>query len=91
MIALKGGAGYSIGLVVAHVVNAIAGDTKQVLPVSTLQTGLHGIHDVCLSVPTVIGRAGAEALVEMQLAAEEEEALQNSARVLKETFAQLSA
>jgi L-lactate dehydrogenase len=91
VIALKGGAGYSIGLVVAHVVNAIAGDTKQVLPVSTLQTGLHGINDVCLSVPTVIGRGGAEALVEMQLAPEEEEALQNSARVLKETFAQLSA
>lgn len=91
VIALKGGAGYSIGLVVAQLVNAIAGDTKQVLPVSTLQTGLLGIDGVCLSVPTVVGRAGAEALVGIQLAPEEKEALENSARVLKETFAQVSA
>ena len=91
VIALKGGAGYSIGLVTAQLVNAIVLDTKQVLPVSSFQTGLFGINDVCLSVPTIVGRGGVEGLVEIQLWEKEKSALQNSARVLRETLWQVGA
>ena len=91
VIALKGGAGYSIGLVTAQLVNAIALDTKEVLPVSTYQTGLFGINDVCLSVPTIIGSKGAEGLVEIQLSEGERAALQNSGKVLRETLNQVGA
>lgn len=91
VIALKGGAGYSIGLVTASLVNAIALDTKQVLPLSSYQTGLFGIDDVCLSVPTVVGRSGIEGLVAIELWEKEKAALLNSARVLKETLSQVGA
>ena len=33
-------------------------DEHQVLPVSSLLTGYAGISDVCLSVPSVVNRAG---------------------------------
>lgn len=91
VIRLKGGAGYAVGIAIREVVHAILLDTKQILPVSTLQTGLYGIEDVCLSVPTIVGRAGMEKQIEMKLAEEELQALRRSAQVLKETLAQVLA
>jgi malate/lactate dehydrogenase len=41
-----------------------------------------------LSVPTIIGKAGAEKRIEIRLAAEEQAALEKSASVLRETIAQ---
>jgi L-lactate dehydrogenase len=89
VIRLKGGAGYAVGLAIREVVHAILLDTRQILPVSTLQTGLYGISDVCLSVPTIVGRRGVIQQIEMQLTEEELQALQRSARALKETLAQV--
>ncbi|MCS6830952.1 MAG: lactate dehydrogenase, partial [bacterium] len=89
VIRLKGGAGYAVGLAIREVVHAILLDTQQILPVSSLQTGLYGIEDVCLSVPTIVGRKGVEKQIEMKLAEEELQALRRSAQVLKETLAQV--
>jgi L-lactate dehydrogenase len=89
VIRLKGGAGYAVGLAIREVVHAIMLDTKQILPVSSFQTGLYGIRDVCLSVPTVIGRKGVEKLIEMNLAQDELQALRHSAQVLRETQKQV--
>lgn len=89
VIRLKGGAGYAVGLAIREVVHAILLDTRQILPVSTLQAGLYGISDVCLSVPTIVGRRGVIQQIEMQLTEEELQALQRSARALKETLAQV--
>jgi L-lactate dehydrogenase len=86
VIRLKGGAGYAVGVAICEVVNAIALDTHQVLPVSTLQQGALGIRDVCLSLPTRLGRSGVEQVVEIAVSQEEREALQRSATVLKETL-----
>lgn len=91
VIRLKGGAGYAVGIAIREVVHALLLDTRQILPVSTLQTGLYGIEDVCLSVPTVVGRVGVEKQIEMKLADEELQALRRSAQVLKETLAQVMA
>src|SRR5262249_24103195 len=55
LIKLKGGSGFGVGLSIREVVYALALDSRRVLPVSTLQQGLHGLRDVCLSVPTVVG------------------------------------
>jgi len=89
VIRLKDGAGYAVGLAIREVVHAILLDTRQILPVSTPQTGLYGISDVCLSVPTIVGRRGVIQQIEMQLTEEELQALQRSARALKETLAQV--
>jgi L-lactate dehydrogenase len=85
-IRLKGGAGYAVGVSIAQVVNAIALDKHQVLPVSTLQTGALGISEVCFSLPTRVGRNGVQAVIEIGVSDEERAALQTSASVLKETL-----
>lgn len=91
VIRLKGGAGYAVGIAIREVVHTLLLDTRQILPVSTLQTGLYGIEDVCLSVPTIVGRGGAKQQIEMKLAEDELQALRRSAQVLKETLAQVMA
>ena len=86
VIRLKGGAGYAVGVAICEVVNAIALDKHQVLPVSTLQQGTLGIQDVCFSLPTRLGRSGVEQVIEIAVSAEERAALQRSAAILKETL-----
>ena len=89
VIRRKGGAGWAVGLTIAEVVHAIAHDKRQVLPVSSVQQGAYGIRGTALSVPTVVGRAGALAHIEVELWPKEQQALQASARALNETFAKV--
>lgn len=89
VIKKKGGAGFAVGVTIAEVIHSIALDRRRVLPVSALQTGAYGLRDVCISVPTVVGRDGALDRVEIDLWPKERTALQNSANVLKETIAKV--
>ena len=91
VIRRKGGAGWAVGLTIAEVVHAIAHDKRQVLPVSTVQQGAYGLRGVAISVPTVVGRAGALAHIEVELWPKEHQALQASARALQDTFAKVKA
>lgn len=87
---LKGGSGFAIALAVRELVAAIIGDTRAILPVSTLQDGAYGIRDVALSVPTVIGREGVITRLEIPLSPEELAALERSAAALKHTLSQFA-
>jgi len=91
MIKLKAGSGFAVGLSIREVVHAIALDSRRVLPVSTLQQGLYGIRDVCLSVPTVVGCGGVREQIELQLSPRERTALQHSGRVLRDTIDQVES
>jgi L-lactate dehydrogenase len=86
LIKLKGGSGFGVGLSIREVVHALALDSRRVLPVSTLQMGLYGLRDVCLSVPTVVGCGGVRQQIELALTQKERLALMQSARVLRETI-----
>jgi L-lactate dehydrogenase len=86
LIRLKGGSGFGVGLSIREVVHSLALDSRKVLPVSALQSGLYGISDVCLSVPTVIGCGGVRKQIELPLTQKERLGLQQSARVLRETI-----
>ncbi len=90
VIRLKGGAGRAVGVSIKEVVEAIALDTHQVLPVSSVQSGKLGISDISLSLPTVVGRHGVVEVIEPSVSAEEKEGLQKSAASLKEIWAQIS-
>ncbi len=85
VIKLKGGAGFAVGLSIAEVIRAIALDSKRILPVASLVSGTYGIRDVCLSVPSVVGRKGVEAQLEVELWPKELAAMQHSGQVLRET------
>ncbi|NBX30576.1 lactate dehydrogenase, partial [bacterium] len=87
MIKKKTGAGFAVGVSIAEVIHAIALDSKRVLPVSTVQAGCYGLRDVALSVPTVVGRGGAEKTLEIELWPKEVQALKMSAGVLQKTLA----
>ncbi len=89
VIKRKGGAGYAVGASIAAVVRAILLDTREILPVSTVQTGAYGLRDVSISVPTVVGAAGALRHVELELWPKESQALLNSANSLKQTLAKV--
>ncbi len=89
VIKLKGGAGFAVGLSIRDVVHAVALDARKILPVSSLVEGPYGIRDVCISVPTVVGRKGVEAQLEIALWPKEMSALQHSAQVLRETIDQV--
>lgn len=89
LIKLKGGSGPAVGLSIREIVHALALDSRRLLPVSTLQQGLYGIRDVCLSVPTVVGCGGVLSQVEVPLTSKEQLGLQQSARVLRETIDQV--
>ncbi|MCH7988140.1 MAG: lactate/malate dehydrogenase family protein [Planctomycetes bacterium] len=86
VIKKKGGAGFAVGVSIADVIHSIALDQRRILPVSTLQTGAYGIKDVCLSVPTVLGRDGVLEHIEIDLWPKERMGVQNSAKVLRETL-----
>lgn len=89
MIKLKGGAGWAVAACVATLAHCIVLDQRKILPVSSLQKGAYGISDVCLSVPTLVGRRGVLQHVELNLWPREVQELKNSANVLKTTFARI--
>ncbi|CAN5876056.1 lactate/malate dehydrogenase family protein [soil metagenome] len=91
VIKLKGGAGFAVGLSIAEVIHSIALDQRRILPVSSLVSGPYRMRDVCISVPTVVGRSGVEAQLEIDLWPKEISALQHSAQVLRETIDQVLA
>ncbi|MDB4459194.1 lactate/malate dehydrogenase family protein [bacterium] len=89
VIKRKGGAGWAVAIAIRDVIHAIALDKKQLLPVSSLQNGCYGIRNICLSVPTVIGRAGVLEHVEIDLWPKEKTGLMKSASSLKDTFSKV--
>ncbi|MBL8059242.1 MAG: lactate/malate dehydrogenase family protein [Chthonomonas sp.] len=91
VIRLKGGAGRAVGVSIKEVVEAIALDSGRVLPVSALQTGKLGISDISLSLPTRVGRNGANEILAPGVTDSERDALQASAAALKEVLGQVKA
>ncbi len=75
----KGSAYYAPSAAIAQMVNAIAGDTKEVLPVCAWCTGQYGIGDVYVGVPVRLGKGGVEEIVELELNEEELSALRQAA------------
>ncbi|HEX9311391.1 MAG TPA: malate dehydrogenase [Actinomycetota bacterium] len=86
----KGSAYYAPSAAIAQMVNAIAGDTKEVLPVCAWCTGQYGIADVYVGVPARLGRGGVEEIVELELNDQELSALRQAADGIREKCADLS-
>ena len=89
VIKKKGGAGWAVGIAIRDVIHAALLNKKALLPVSSLIRGAYDIRDICLSVPSVVGRNGVEKHVEIKLWPKELLGLQASARALKDTLAKV--
>lgn len=83
IIAGKGATNYAVGLAGSRIIEAVLGDEGRVLPVSTLLTDYRGIDDVCLSVPSVVGRHGVGARLELSMSDDELNGLRRSADALR--------
>jgi len=79
----KGSAYYAPSASIAQMVNAIAGDTKEVLPVCAWCTGQYGIDGVYVGVPARLGRGGVEEIVELDLSEQELSQLREAAEGIR--------
>jgi len=80
----KGATNYAVGVAGARIVEAVLGDQRRIMPVSTL-TDYPGVGEVCMSLPAVIGRNGIEHQAATPMDDAERAALEASARSIKET------
>lgn len=87
--ALKGNTCFAIAACVTRICQAILRDERSVLMVSTRIDGQYGLQDVSFSTPCIVGKNGIETVLELALNAPEQEALIESATILKEAFASL--
>lgn len=79
-----GSAFYAPSAAVAQMVDAIVYDKKQIVPCSVYLEGEYGIKGLFVGVPIKLGAAGVEEIIQMELAPEEQAALQRSAAAVRE-------
>lgn len=89
VIERKGATFYAVSLGVRRICEAILRDSNSVLTVSSLIHGQHGIKDVCLSLPFVVGANGLKREIPIVLTKEEEAKIQKSAEALKSVMASI--
>lgn len=78
---------YAPGAAAAMVVESIVCDQKKIVPSCVYLEGEYGQKDICIGVPTVIGKNGAEKVIEVALTAEEKAAFEKSAEAVRATNA----
>lgn len=89
IIERKGATYYGIGMAAAKIAEAIVRDSHTVTPVSVSLNGEYGLSGLCLSIPSVIGRGGAEQVLEINFDEEETEKLRQSAEELKSVLKEI--
>ena len=80
----KGYTSTGVSATACRIVAAIASDSREVFPVSTVLQGEYGVQGVAASVPSVIGRNGVEEIREGSMTEEEQAAFQASVDVIRQ-------
>jgi len=91
IIEAKGSTYYAIAEAAAVIVQAIVRDEKRILPVSTVHREYRGLPLIAFSLPTILGEAGAERMLDVQLSTDEEQRLLDSARFVAERVEEAQA
>jgi len=86
----SGSAFYAPSASVARIVAAIAGNTREVLPVCAWVNGQYGISEVYVGVPARLGRAGVEEIIELDLTDGELAQLRTAAEGIRAKCADLA-
>ena len=74
---------YAPGASVAYLVNSILHDQKRIIPCSVMLDGEYGQSDICIGVPTIIGKNGWEKIMDLNLNDKESTSFQNSALAVR--------
>ncbi len=80
---------YGIAMALTRICRSIIMNEHSILPVSSYIEDQYGVKDLCLSLPAIVGKDGVETLAPIELSAEEQGKLAESAKVLKEIASQL--
>ncbi len=78
---------YAIGLGLLAIAEAVLRDQHTVMTISSLMTGQYGVSGIAISLPTIVGRDGAEEVLNLPLSDQEVALFQRSANILKENLA----
>lgn len=74
---------YAPGASVAYLVDSILHDQKRIIPCSVMLDGEYGQSDICIGVPTIIGKNGWEKIMDLNLNDKESTSFQNSASAVR--------
>ena len=88
IIEAKGATYYAIAQAASVIVEAIVRDERRILPVSTIRRDFRGIPKTAFSFPTIVGRGGAEQVLDYPLPEDEETSLMASARFIADAIGQ---
>lgn len=80
----KGHTNYAISMAVALIIEAIVWDTHRTMPLSVLVDGFLDEHEVCLSLPVVIGKNGIVQVLEPELGEDEISAFHKCAEIVRQ-------
>lgn len=89
IISAKKCTNYGIGITTANLIEALNYDTDSVLTITSYIDGEYGISDVCLSIPTIVGKSGIKGHIAAPLTEKEVGELKHSADCLKDVINQL--
>ena len=89
IIKRKGATNHAIGLTTAALLRSALRGERRVLTVSRVQTGVLGLRDVALSLPTIVDEGGAVEVIPAKLDDVERQGLDRSADVLRKAIASL--
>jgi len=89
VIRLKGATYFAIAGIVENIIEAVIKDKNSIKTVASVLDGAYGIHDVALSLPSVINQKGVDGIIQYDLTPQEAVALQESAKTLKAFIAQI--
>lgn len=76
---------YAPGAASAYLVESIIHDQKKIIPCCAYLEGEYGQSDICIGVPTVIGKNGIEEIIDYKLNAEEKALFDKSAAAVRAT------
>ncbi len=86
IIDYKGSTYYGIGLSLIRISGAILRNESSVLTVSVMLEGEYDIHNICLSVPSIVSESGVERIIEGELRPDEQAALKKSSEKLRSIY-----
>ena len=89
IIEKKGATYYGVAMAVCRIAESVIRNEHSIMPISVYLDGLYGLHDICLSIPTVVGQEGAEKVLDIPLDLMEMRKLVYSAEELKKIIGEL--
>ncbi|MCL2865613.1 MAG: L-lactate dehydrogenase [Lachnospiraceae bacterium] len=89
IIERKGSTFYAIAMSVRRIAEALVRDERSIMTISSCAKGYYGLGEICLGLPTIVGRAGAKSIIEIPLNEEEMAKLKHSAAELDKVYQEI--